>query len=170
MSDVTTSHKEEVLDSVRREHEALAHTLARLNAAQMTTPGLYADENPDWTVKDSLAHITWWEQSVFGWLGHEFAVPRSPIPEGANGDDEINRYIFEGNRERSLDDVLNSFNHSYNELVSALQAASEEQLNQPRKSAPDGPPLWEIIPGNTYEHYQIHNQSILDWLDGAKTH
>lgn len=160
-----TSHKAELLHNIRSGHEELAQTLARMTATQMTTPGVYADDNGEWTVKDILAHITWWEQSVFGWLGLPRAVERSPLPEGELSEEQVNNAIFEGNRNRSLDDVMNSFEHSYQQLVSAVEAASEEQLNQRRKSAPSGPTIYESFPGNTYEHYQIHLQSIRDWLD-----
>ncbi len=165
MSELEQTHKAALLHNIRSEHESLDQTLEGMSATQMTTPGVYADDNGEWTVKDILAHITWWEQSPFDWLGLAHAVPRSPIPKGELSEDETNNAIFEGSRNRSLDDVWSSFHRSYQQLVSAIEAASEEQLNQPRKSAPDGPPIWEIFPGNTYEHYRIHHDSIRAWLD-----
>ncbi len=160
-----TSHKAELLDNLRAAHEPLEQTLAAMTATQLTTPGVYADDNGEWTVKDILAHITWWEQSVFGWLDLPRAVERSPLPEGELSEEQTNNAIFEGNRNRPLDAVMNSFQHSYQQLVSAVEAASEEQLNQRRKSAPNGPTIYESFPGNTYDHYQIHLQSMRDWLD-----
>ncbi len=160
-----SNHKAEALAHLRAAHQPLEDTLVGLSAAQMTTPGVYADGNGEWTVKDILAHITWWEQSVFGWLGLPRAVERSPIPAGELNDDEVNQAIFVGNRDRPLDEVKRNFHHSYDALVRAIETASEEQLAQPRSSDPDGSPIYEILPGNTYEHYQIHLQSIRDWLN-----
>ncbi len=165
MNEAEPSHKATLLHNIRSGHEALAQTLATMTETRMTTPGVYADANGEWTVKDILAHITWWEQSVFGWLGLPRAVERSPLPEGELSEEQTNNAIFEGNRNRSLDDVMNSFQHSNQQLVNALEAVSEEQLNQRHKSAPNGPTIFESFPGNTYEHYQIHLQSIRDWLD-----
>ena len=98
------------------------------------------------SVKDILAHITWWEQSCFGWLGLPPAAQRSAIPQGLDGDDAINAAIFEGNRDRALDEVLASFERSFEALVRGVEAASEEQIDAPRASDPGGTPLWELFP------------------------
>ena len=164
MGNARVTHKEELLRHLRREHEALAETLVALTPAQLTSPDVHGEGGGDWKVKDILSHITWWEQSVFGWLGLPRAVPRSPIPEGELTDDEANAAIFAGNKDRELADVLHDFEHSYTTLLSALEAASEEQLERPRAADPGGPPIWEIVPGNTYEHYQAHHESIRAWL------
>ncbi len=138
MSETTPSHKDDLLRELRAGHEALAATLRALTLEQLTRPGVYADDNGEWTVKDILAHITWWEQSCFGWLGLPPAVQRSAIPQGLDGDDAINAAIFEGNRDRALDDVLASFERSFAALVGGIEAASEEQIDAPRASTPDG--------------------------------
>jgi len=164
MSADNSTHKAKLLESLRREHDALAQTLAPLTPEQMTTPGVHGDGNEPWTVKDILSHITWWEQSIFGWLGLPPAVPRSPIPEGDLSEDEANHAIFEGNKGRALDEVLGSFERSFESLVQAVEEASEERLSQPRVSDPVGTPVYELIPGNTYDHYHAHNDAIRAWL------
>jgi hypothetical protein len=163
MSETTPTHKDALLRELRTGHDVLAEALGGLTAEQLTTPGVYADDNGAWTVKDILAHITWWEQSCFGWLGLPAAVPRSAIPEGLDGDDAINAAIFEGKRDRALDDVLSSFERSFAALIAGVEASSEERLESPRASAPDGPPIWELFPGNTYAHYREHGESIRAW-------
>ena len=169
MSDETMTHKDETLRNMRREHEALAATLATLTPEQMTTPGVYADGNQDWTVKDILCHLIWWEQSAFKWFGQPIAVPRSAMPEGNLSEDEENQAIFDSNRDRALDEVLSNFERSYELLMQAMENTSAEKFDQPRASDPDGDPLWESIIGNTYEHYQIHHDSIRAWL-GQSSH
>ena len=164
MSDERVNHKEELLRSLRREHASLAELLGTLAPAQMTTSGIHGDDGSDWTVKDVLSHLTWWEQSVFGWLGLPLAVPRSPIPEGDLTDDQANAAIFAGNRDRELTEVLRSFEQSFQQLVNAVEETSEERLNQPRASNPGGTPIWELVPGNTYEHYHDHCEAIRAWL------
>jgi hypothetical protein len=163
MSEPTPSHKDDLLRELRAGHETLAATLRTLTPEQLTRPGVYADDNGDWTVKDILAHITWWEQSCFGWLGLPPTVQRSAIPQGLDGDDAINAAIFEGNRDRTLEDVQSSFERSFTVLLRGVEAASEEQIDAPRASDPGGTPLWELFPGNTYEHYGIHAESIRAW-------
>jgi uncharacterized protein (TIGR03083 family) len=164
MSNRDTNHTQALLENLRREHDALAATLRPLTPAQMTTPGVHGDGGGTWTVKDILSHITWWEQSVFGWLGQPPAVERSVVPSGDLSEDEVNSAIYAGNKERPLEDVLHTFERSYTALVRALEEAGEERIAQPRPSAPDGPPIWEIVPGNTYEHYAAHHEAIRTWL------
>jgi hypothetical protein len=115
-------------------------------------------------VKDILSHIIWWEQSVFGWLGQPLAVPRSPIPEGTLSDDEANHAIYVGNKDHALAEVLSSFEQSFARLMQAVEEAGEERLSQPRVSDPGGTPVYELIPGNTYDHYHAHHDAIRAWL------
>jgi hypothetical protein len=159
------NHKHVMLENLRREHDALAATLRTLSPAQMTTPGVHGDGGGTWTVKDILSHITWWEQSVFGWLGLPHAAARSAVPSGELSDDEYNAAIYEGNKNRSLDEVMQAFERSYATLLETLEGASDERLSQPRQGAPDSPPIWELVPGNTYEHYTAHHDAIRAWLD-----
>src|SRR5262249_35058720 len=163
------NHKKQLLHSLRQEHDTLAALLADLTPAQLTAPGVHGDDGGDWTVKDVLCHLTWWEQSVFGWLGLPPAVPRSPIPEGELTDDQVNAAIFAGNRDRELAEVLRSFEQSFQQLVRALEDGGEERLNQPRPPDPGGAPIWELVPGNSYEHYQDHTASLRPWLNQQRS-
>lgn len=168
MSADNSMRKAKLLEGLRREHGALAETLAPLTPEQMTAPGVHGDGNEPWTVKDILSHITWWEQSVFGWLGLPPAVSRSPIPAGDLSEDAANHAIFEGNKGRALAEVLSSFEQSFARLMQAVEGAGEERLSQPRASDPGGAPVWELIPGNTYEHCRAHHDAIHAWLAQQK--
>lgn len=162
----TMNRKAQLLGNLRKEHDALAQTLGTLNQAQMTQGSVHGEGVEDWRVKDILSHITWWEQSIFGWLGREPAVPRGTLPAGDLSEDETNSFIFEQTRALPLSNVLANFERSYTALYQAIEAVSEEQLAHGRPSDPDGSPLWEIIPGNSYEHYHTHHDAILAWLGG----
>jgi hypothetical protein len=163
----TMNRKAELLGNLRAEHNALAQTLGTLTPEQMTQGGVHGEGVEDWSVKDILSHITWWEQSIFGWLGREQAVPREALPAGNLSEDESNRFIFEQTRALPLSDVLANFERSYTALYQAIEVASEEQITRGRPSDPDGSPLWEIIPGNSYEHYRVHHDAIRAWLNGG---
>ncbi|HEX6819538.1 MAG TPA: ClbS/DfsB family four-helix bundle protein [Ktedonobacterales bacterium] len=165
----TTNRKAELLSNLRAEHEALIQTLGTLTEAQLTQRGVHGEGLEDWSVKDILSHITWWEQSIFGWLGREQAVPRGALPASNLSEDEANSFIFEQTRALSPSDVLANFERSYTALHQAIEAASEEQLARGRPSDPDGSPLLEIIPGNSYDHYHVHNDAIRAWLNGGNS-
>lgn len=163
----TANRKAELLGNLRAEHDALAQTLRTLTPAQMTQGGVNGEGVEDWSVKDILSHITWWEQSIFGWLSREQAVPREALPPSDLSEDQTNTFIFEQTRALPLPDVLANFERSYTALYQAIEAASEEQIERGRPSDPDGSPLWEIIPGNSSEHYHAHHDAIRAWLSGG---
>ena len=49
------------------------------------------------------------------------------------------------------------------QMVNAVQAMSEEDLNRPISWLDDRPVVGWII-GNTYEHYEEHTHYIQEWL------
>lgn len=165
----TANRKAELLGNLRAEHDALAQTLGTLTAEQMTQGGVHGEGVEDWSVKDILSHITWWEQSIFGWLGRELAVPRGVLPLDTLSEDQTNSFIYEQTHELPLSDVLANFERSCAALRQAIEAASEEQIGRGRPSDPDSSPLWEIIPGNSYEHYRAHHDAIRAWLSGGNS-
>lgn len=167
MNSDTANRKAELLGNLSAEHEALAQTLGTLTAKQLTQGGVHGEGVEDWSVKDILSHITWWEQSIFGWLGREQAVPRGVPPPDNLSEDQTNSFIYKQTHELPLSDVLANFERSYTSLRQAIVAASEDQIGRGRPSDPEGSPLWEIIPGNSYEHYHAHHDAIRAWLKGG---
>ncbi len=137
--------------------------LAPLSEAQLTTPG------PDgWAIKDHLAHIVTWEQSLLGLLngvprhqamGLSEAVYRGHV-------DGINRAIYERNQGRPLADVLADFRQSHLAVLDRLGRMTDEDLLRPYATylpdepddnpSPNPPPVLGWIRGNTYEHYEEH--------------
>lgn len=49
--------KTEILDQIRTTRQQFEEALAQVPAAHLTQPGV----NGEWSVKDILAHIAWWE-------------------------------------------------------------------------------------------------------------
>ena len=60
-----------------------------LSDEEMTRPGV----TEDWSVKDHLVHLTWWEQRVILMLSGA-ADPIDAIPNGQEGDDTINAHVY----------------------------------------------------------------------------
>src|SRR4029077_19992061 len=80
--------------------------------------------------------------------------------------DETNAWVFERNRGRSLDDVLALSRQSFERLVGAVEAFSPEDLISTEKFEwVRGKPLYLLIPGESYKHYQHHAQSIAARLE-----
>jgi hypothetical protein len=154
--------KAQLLDEMNSGYTVFENTLAPLDEKQMTTSGV----NGDWSIKDILAHLTAWQRYLVIRLQ---AVGRNEEPAvhgPADKDvDEMNARFYEENKSRLLAEVMGDFHATYGRAVEAVQALSNEDLFEPQRFAwMKGNALWELVAGNTYEHYQEHIGSIQAWL------
>ena len=118
----------------------------------------------DWSIKDIVAHVTWYEREMV-YLLHERTLAGS---EWWNlSIDERNRKIFEENRDRSLEGILDEHQRVHSELMAEVEKLSDQDLNDPSRIAKMPPDwqLWQLLSGNTYTHYADHIQSIRQWLE-----
>jgi len=155
--------KASILDELRSKYAALAGILAPLDEAQMTTSGVIGD----WSIKDILAHMSAWQQRLLAWLyaARHNEEPTISGPDSVEEMDRLNEQFYKENRSRPLADVLGDFRSSYLQIVEAVQALPEEDLIDPHRFAwSNGDSLRQIIAGDTYDHYQEHQQQIEAWL------
>ncbi|MBI5289587.1 MAG: ClbS/DfsB family four-helix bundle protein [Chloroflexi bacterium] len=151
--------KAELLASIKRDRTALDALLARVSDTRMTDPVLDAG----WSVKDVLAHITAWEQLCLKWL-------RTGVREELTAGDEfgtqvnaLNARLYAENRAHALDAVRAAYARSYDEIVTATEALSDDQLAEKPAWAPHAS-LWQIVSANSDEHYREHIEQISRWL------
>ena len=83
------------------------------------------------------------------------------LPQAARND-----AIFELNRARPLPDVLAEAKQVYADLAAALEGVTDEDLADPAHfpGMPADWEPWQVIAGNSYEHYQDHNRTLRIWL------
>lgn len=148
----TNERKAQLLDEIRRTHGELTAALAPLTEAQMTQPGV----NGEWSAKDVLAHITWWE-------GHTLRTLRSgreeQVPEGSNQEtltQQNNAEVFAANRGRPLAEVRAELEASYQEVLATLEGRPAEARAQDE--------TYEAIGWDTFKHYPEHTAAIREWL------
>ena len=158
--------KAQLLAEMNSKYAELESLLASLNEQQMTTPGV----SGDWSIKDILAHITTWQQSMLERLQ---AVARNVTPAfyGPDNDEEMDRMnarFYQENKARPLSEVLSNFSTSHRQVVEMVQTLQDEDLFDPNRFTwRRGSPLWDLVAGDTYEHYDEHMQSIQQWLAPA---
>ena len=147
---ITYMSGDDLLDRAWQEREALAALWSGLSADEMTRrPG----PHPEWSVKDVIAHITWWEQSMTNWVSRALTgemLTRTESP------DEINARVFQDNRDLPLDTVLEMFAGSFPRLESLLNRLSDEDINDAEVCDIRGMPLLYFLVGNTFAHYADH--------------
>lgn len=160
-------NKVKILDEMQTKYAALEDILAPLDETQMTTEGV----NGDWSIKDVLAHITAWQQRSLIWL-HAATRNEEPTisgPDSVEEMDRLNEQFYKENKSCPLVDVLTGFRTTYLQIVNEVQFLNEEDLVDPHRFTwMKGKPLWYIIAGDTFEHYQEHSGSIQEWLVKSK--
>jgi hypothetical protein len=155
------SNKAELISAIRREWKQLMDVVDRLDEQKMTTP----DEG-GWSPKDNLAHLAEWMNSLMG-----YHMDRRPAEEvmGLSKEqtagwvmDVINPVLFERNKNRSIEDVMEDLKQTYERLLSKLEGMSFEDLLKPRfpDEDPEKRPLLLWVLGDSSEHFAEHRQVI----------
>ena len=152
--------KAELMSAIRREWKLLMDVVDKLDEQKMT-----ALDEGGWSPKDNLAHLSEWMNSLMGY--HIDKRPAEEVmrltPEQTEGWDMeiINPVLFERNKDRPIQDVLDELKQTYEKLLAKLDSMSFEDLLKPRH--PDDPekrPLLMWVLGDTTEHFEEHRQTI----------
>ena len=162
MSDQMTKSK--LYDEIYRERDALEATLANIDEVQMIEPTLEGG----WSVKDVLAHIVDWEQRMIEWI-HASLDGDGPDLSSDWSDEvlnQLNQEIYEANKDRELQDVLEQFESSYRQSWEAVKRLTDEDLFDPQRFTwREGRPMWYIVEANMSGHYKEHNEAIIQWME-----
>ncbi len=159
--------KATLLDNIHKGYDELDALLISFSPQQMTTEGV----SGVWSIKDILAHLTSWQQRT---LDRLYAAANNEQPRSPNiaTDEEMNQQnerFYQENGERPLADVLADYHSAYQQMVTAVQDASDEDLFQPGRFSWEGDvALWQLVAGNTYEHIQEHIGAIQNWMETTK--
>lgn len=153
--------KSELMSAIEREWKSLMDAAAKLGQAdKLTVP----DEG-GWSPKDNLAHLTEWLKILMGY--HMDRRPSHEVmgvsPDVVKGWDMevINPVLFERNRNRPAQEVLDELRRVYAELVQKLEGMSFEDLLKPRHADdPEKRPVLLWVLGDTSEHFAEHRATI----------
>ncbi len=151
----------ELMIAIEREWNSLMEVVEKLQKANKLTT---TDEG-GWSPKDNLAHLAEWMNILMGY--HMDKRPPHEVmgvePEVVKGWDmeRINPVLFERNRNRSSNDVLNELRRAYAALVKKLETTPFEDLMKPRRADdPEKRPLLLWVLGDTTEHFAEHRATI----------
>lgn len=154
--------REEIFEKIKQERYLLEETLSKLSQSDMLKP----EFDGGWTGKDIVAHIFSWEELMVKWINMALAnkTPTDP-PQSDESIDNMNAEIFANNQNRDLLGILREFKTSHQKALQTIEKLSEDELNDPdRYPWRNGRPLWLLVMGNTWEHYQEHRRDIEAWL------
>lgn len=150
-----------------------AQVLQRLDDAWTAFEDSYAGLSEDrlltsgvtgaWSVRDIIAHVTWWEEEA---LAHLPLVreggrpPRYSVKYG--GIDAFNALMTEARRGLTLADVLRQHDEVHARLVDYVRLAPDELFARETR-------FRRRLRLDTFGHYPIHTRAIRAWRsrDGA---
>jgi hypothetical protein len=116
----------------------------------------------DWSVKDQIAHLIWWE---------DYAIVRSGImlagePFAKLTDfDAINAQVFAFNKDVPLAVVRAAFAANLPRLEGLCNSLTEETLND--AVGKSQPPYWLLVT-DTFEHYREHQPDLERYVASLK--
>ena len=112
-----------------------------------------------WSVRDVIAHVTWWEEEALKHLPHILGggkPPRYSVTYG--GIDAFNAQMTEQKKNLSLSEVLQQQADTHRRLIDYIQGAPEEQFTHETR-------FRRRLRLDTYSHYPKHTEAIQKWRE-----
>jgi hypothetical protein len=156
----------EVIDEERTDWEAL---LADVDPDRMDEPGVTGV----WSFRDVTAHLLAWRDGGTRLLEAEARgepEPPTPWPAALTGDDEINAWLYERDRDLTIDQVLDAYADTFVRLRTVVLALPDEALTDPDYFAwMGGQSVAEsMLDRSWFDHLHVeHEPQIRRWLDAA---
>ena len=162
--------KSELLNWLRGEYQEWEALLDEIGAENMDQPGV----NADWSIKDLVAHLTGWNRRLVDRL--RAAQRREPEPQPhwpayLQTEDEINAWIYESNRGRSVRAVLDEARQVFEQLLAVMESLPGDVRIE--HIEPKFHVVWvgneRFPPGEFFDHFHDdHEPDVRAWLARAQ--
>ncbi len=147
--------RQQLVDKLEKAWAAFQDSYAGLSEAQMLQPGVTGD----WSVKDILAHVTWWEEEALKHLPNILKGARRPrYSVTYGGIDAFNAQMTELKRDLPLGAVLEQMQATHARLLAFIDSVPEEHFA--REGA-----FRHGLRLDTYSHYPEHERAIRAWRE-----
>ncbi|CAN5642130.1 hypothetical protein BH23CHL2_BH23CHL2_21980 [soil metagenome] len=163
--------REDLLDAVRGLREDLDRAIGEADDERIEQPGSFEELS----FKDLIAHLTGWRLVTAARLeaGLRHEEPVFPWPDHFDEAEDlhaINRWFYETNRDKPLDQVLAESNDTFDRVEHAIATMPEEDLLQPDRFDWlfwTDEALGPAVVGGSLNHYRVeHEPDIRAWLAG----
>ena len=146
-------NRAQLLKRLDQAWESFQAAYAGLSDAELLEPGVVGD----WSVRDIIAHVTWWEQEALTHLPLILdggTPPRYSVTYG--GIDAFNAQKTAQKRSLSLAEVLRQQDETHRRLINFIQTVPKEQFIRETR-------FRHRLRLDTYSHYPQHAQAIRQW-------
>jgi len=143
---------QKVLKQLEKAWTEFKESYAGLSDLQLTEPGVTGN----WSVKDIIAHVTWWEEEALNHLPLIIKGGRPPrYSTKYGGIDAFNARMTEQKQGLSLSEILKQMDETHRRLVDYVLSVSEQFTRETRAR--------RRLRLDTYSHYPKHAKAIREW-------
>ena len=160
-------NKAELVQELQNRYAQWQSLISQIDVERMEQPGV----NGDWSVKDVVGHLTGWNRWLLMRLqaaqrGETEPIP--PWPAHLESEDDINAWIYDAYRTRSLREVLDETQHVQQQLVAAIDSMPDDtriELVEPHFHL-----VWvgeqRFVAGEFFDHFRDdHEPDVRAWLE-----
>ena len=161
--------KSELLNWLQEEYKQWEVLLEQIGSTHMDEPGV----NGQWSMKDVIAHLSDDNRRLVANIQaaqRSEPEPPPPWPAHLQTDDEINAWIYESNRGRSVRQVLDESHQLFQHLLAVVKELSEDvQID----TVHQGGRAYYLVrlddqrvqPGEFFDHFHDdHEPDVRAWL------
>lgn len=145
--------KDKVLGNLGQAWLAFVNSYSGLKREKLLTPGVTGE----WSIKEIVSHVSWWEEEA---LKHLPVILNGGRPKRYSvlygGIDAFNARMAEERRALTLEQALKWQDDTHRRLIEYLQIVPEQHFIIETR-------FRRRLRLDTYGHYRIHTQAILDW-------
>jgi hypothetical protein len=149
----------QLLKRIDRAWQELKESYIGLSDSELLEPRVTGN----WSVRDIIAHVTWWEEEALKHLPLILAggkPPRYSVTYG--GIDAFNAQMTEKKRNLSIDEVLRQRDETHHRLIDFIQTVPEDQIARETR-------FRRRLRLDTYSHYPKHAEAIRKWREQRST-
>ena len=151
-------NKQELLEKIQSGRDELERVLFKVSEQQKLLIILHGE----WSVKDLLGHLGFWENRIAELLE---ALKAGNLPEPALDLDRINAKSILEMRGKSLVEVEGFEKGAFQKVLEIVRKASDDELFDPGFFTwTNGTSFQELISDNTWGHYVEHLPDRTAWL------
>jgi len=141
--------------------------LDQVRHERMELPGVMGE----WSFKDMVAHLNDWQSWSIArmWAAQKGdPKPTPPWPASFTEDDDVNRWIYEANRDRPLAEVLDITQQNFDDLLDFVDSLDDDMAIEP---------AWHVVTlgskrystSEFFDHFHDdHEPDVRKWLAGLE--
>ena len=157
----------QLVQMLQTQNEEFLSLIEEMTSEQMEIAGVQGE----WSVKDILAHITYWNKQGIRWIESVRKNETPVMPVDGDPDEikvgmaRINLDVFNTNRDHPLKKIIKEYNETFNLLLKHVKHLEDQQLESTFEYQwAEKPVTGRTVVKWRYWHQLHHMKHIREWL------